>query len=155
MNIIKKFRLLIAIVLPLLILLVIRTCSTGIFKYDAKKWAAPSFTSSNIVGISEMDKLPGEKLIIYLDNNFEKTDRNAAAGIKILPDSILSSKYLHLIRDHKGPVLISSSDPALSARIWMVISQTGFRNLYILSGTNDNELLNNEFRPDTAVIPEL
>ena len=155
MNLIKKFRLIIAIVLPLLILLSIRTCSTGIFKYDAKKWAEPSFSSSNIVGISEIGKLPGEKLIIYLDKNIDKIIEKHTEEVNIRPDSIMSRKYLHKIKDHKGPVLIASSDPALSARIWMIVSQTGCRNLYIMSDSNHNEVFKNQFRPDTALRPEL
>jgi hypothetical protein len=155
MNLLNRYRLIIAIVLPLLILLAIRTCSSGIFKYDAKKWAEPSFNSSNIVEISEIDKLPGEKLIVYLDINHESIGVNGEEEIQIVPDSILSRKYLHKMKDHNGPVMISSSDPALAARIWMVISQTGLRNIYILAGSNDNEVFKNEFRPDTAVRPEL
>jgi hypothetical protein len=37
----------------------------------------------------------------------------------------------------------------------MIISQTGRRDLFILSGINDNEVFKNEFRPDTIVSPEL
>jgi hypothetical protein len=155
MKLINRYRLIIVIVLPVLVLLAIRTCASGIFKYDAKKWAEPSFNSSNILGISEMEKLPGKKLIIYLDNNFEKLCKNSTVEIQILPDSVLCRKYIHLIRDHKGPVVINSSDPSLSARIWMVISQTGCRNLYILTRTNDSEVFKSEFRPDSAVRPEL
>jgi hypothetical protein len=155
MNLINRYRIPIAIVLPLLILLAIKTCSSGSFKYDAKRWAEPSFNSSNILGITEMEKLSGAKLIVNLDNNSEKIGNNSSEEIHIIPDSVLSRKYIHKIRDHKGPVVISSSDPALSARIWMVISQTGCRNLYILTSSNDNEVFKNEFRPDTAVRPEL
>ena len=106
MNLIRKFRLIIAIVLPLLILLSIRTCSTGIFKYDAKKWAEPSFSSSNIVGISEIGKLPGEKLIIYLDKNIDKIIEKHTEEVDIRPDSIMSRKYLHKIKDLKEKQII-------------------------------------------------
>ena len=155
MNLIKRYRLIIAIVLPLLILLTIKTCRTGSFKYDAKKWAEPSFDHSNIIEAAEIGKLSGQKLIIFLDNSSEKLDEKSAVAVHIPPDSVLSRIYLRRIKDHKGPVLISSSDPALSARIWMVISQTGFRSLYILTSSNDNEVFKSEFRTDTLVRPEL
>ena len=155
MNLISRYRIILAIVIPLLILLAIRTCITGSFKYDAKKWAESSFSNSNVISIPEIGRLSGEKLIVYLDKSFTKTDERATAEIHITPDSILCRKYLNKIRDHKGPVLICSSDPALSARIWMVISQTGCRDLYILTSRNDNEVFKNEFRPDTLVRPEL
>jgi hypothetical protein len=155
MKLLNRYKLIIAIVLPLLILLAIRSFRTESFKYDAKKWAEPSFDGSNLIGGTEIGKLSGEKLIIYLDNSFDKRDVTSDAEIQIPADSVLSRKYLHKIKNHKGPVLISSAEPALSARIWMVLSQTGCRNLYILTGTNDNEVFKNEFRPDTIVRPEL
>ena len=155
MNLINKYRLILAFVIPVLILLTIRTCRNGSFKYDAKKWAESSFDNSNIISVPEVDKLSGEKLIVSLDDTYNKMGNKSIAGVHIPPDSILNRKYLTKIRDHNGPVLISSSDPALSARIWMVLSQTGCRNLFILSGNNDNEVFKNEFRPDTIVRPEL
>jgi hypothetical protein len=154
MNLIKRYKILIAIVLPVLILLTIRTCTTGTFKYDAKKWAGPSFDNSNAISPTEMEKLSGEKLIVCLDNNYSGTTERHTDEVHIPPDSVLSKKYFDKIRDHKGPVLISSSDPALSARIWMVISQTGCRNLYILTSSSDNEVFKNVFRPDSMVRPE-
>ena len=155
MNLINRYRIIIAIVLPVLILLAIRTCRTGSFKYDAKKWAESSFDGSNIIRGTDIGKLSGDKLIVCLDDSYNKMNDRSTAEVHIPPDSVLNRKYITKIRDHKGAVLISSSDPALSARIWMVISQTGCRNLYILSGSNDNEVFKNEFRPETLVRPEL
>jgi len=155
MNLINRYRIIIAVVLPFLILVAVRTCMTGSFKYNARKWAEPSFNSSNIISKTEIGKLSGEKLIIDLEPDINTMAGKSVAEVTIPPDSLLSRKYLKTIRDHKGPVIISSSDPALSARLWMVISQTGCRNLYILTSSNDNEVFKNEFRPDTLVRPEL
>ena len=155
MSLIHRYRIIIAFVLPLLILLAIRTFRTGSFKYDAKKWSESSFDCSNLISRTEFEKLPGEKLVVCMDDSFTKTEDNSVAEVHVPPDSVLEKEYLNLIKDHIGPVLISSSDPALSARIWMVISQTGCTNLYILAGNNENEVFKNEFRPDTLVRPEL
>ena len=75
MNLIKRYRIIIAIVLPLLILLAVRTCRTGSFKYDAKKWSESSFDHSNIISRTEIGKLSGEKLIVYLDNSLNTIRR--------------------------------------------------------------------------------
>jgi hypothetical protein len=155
MNLIHKYRIIIAFVLPVLILLAIRTFTTGSFKYDAKKWSESSFDCSNLISRTEFEKLQGEKLIFFLDDSYTKNDKNSTAEVHVPPDSVLEREYLNIIKDHKGSVLICSSDPALSARIWMVISQTGCTNLYILAGKNEDEVFKNEFRPDTLVKPEL
>ena len=70
MNLINRYRIIIAFVLPLLILLSIRTCRSGSFKYDAKKWAESSFDNSNIISVPEVGKLSGEKLIVCLDDSY-------------------------------------------------------------------------------------
>ncbi|MBK7713461.1 MAG: hypothetical protein IPJ37_22950 [Bacteroidales bacterium] len=90
--------------------------------------------------------------------NLEKSNTGLAGTsvdeINISPDSLLERKYLDIIKNHKGAIVISSADPSLSASIWMVISQTGCRNLYILTGNDYNEAFNSEFRPDTVTKPE-
>ncbi len=155
MNLVKKYRIIIAAVLPLLILLVLKTCSNDTFKYNAKKWAAPSFDLSNVVTEQGMGNLPGQKLIVDLDDSMKEMNDGTVTLIHISPDSLINKSNLKRIREHNGPVLLSSSDPALSARLWMILSQTGFKNLYIFSYVNTGEDFKNEFRPDTTVRPEI
>ena len=154
MNDFNRYRIVIAVVLPVLILITVKTCSTGIFKNDAKKWSGPSFNHSNIIWGPEIETLPGEKLIINMDKKNNSIHNRSVAEVYIPPDSIMNRKNFGTIRDHKGPVLLTSSDPALTARIWMLISQTGCRNIFILTISNDNEAFKNEFRPDTLARPE-
>jgi hypothetical protein len=155
MNLLKRYRIIIFITLPLLILLAVRVYTPGSFKYDAQKWAQPSFGGANIIAPAEIERLPGQKLIVYLDKSFTGMKEKYGEEVEISPDSVLERKFFDKIREHKGPVLFASSDPALSARIWMLISQTGCKNLFILSGSNDNEAFKSEFRSDTMARPEL
>jgi len=39
----------------------------------------------------------------------------------------------------KGPVILYSNDISVSARVWMVLSQTGIKNIYILDTSVGNE----------------
>jgi hypothetical protein len=155
MRFISRFGLAIAVALPLIILLTIRTCSTRTFKYDARKWASPSFDNSNVINEMSMGSLKGDKLIVDLDSSSDRIVDNSPSAIHISPDSILLKKHLNKIRDHKGPVLLFSSDPALSARLWMILSETGCNNLYILASSDSEEIFKSKFRPDTLVRPEL
>lgn len=120
MNLIKQFRVIIAIVLPVLILVLLRSFGGNQFKIDAKKWAEPSVLKTNIISPDQVAKLIGNKLFINLDQNPD------------IPGSV---------RKHGGPVLLSSAEPAVSARIWMILSQMGYRNVYILTAAGDNEIL--------------
>jgi len=150
MNLIKKYKVIIIVVLPVLLLVIIRSFLTDHFKSDAKKWSESSVTQSNLITEKEIGTLHGEVLLIDLDR--EKTEINLLSKNKlyIRPDSILSKEYINTIKAHSGPVLLYSTEPSISARIWMVLSQLGNKNIFILTNSADNELLKYKFLPDTT-----
>jgi hypothetical protein len=53
------------------------------------------------------------------------------------PGLILEKENLSLIRKNNGPVILFSEDSSVSARIWMVLSEMGMRNIYILQEQAD------------------
>ena len=129
MNLIKKYKVVFAIVLPVLILVLIRSLSINHFKSDAKKWAVPSVLASNIVTEDKIETLPGEKIIIKLGKELNVHYAGAYPELQISADSILERKNLKIISKHSGPVLLFSSEYAISARVWMILSQLGFKNI--------------------------
>ena len=155
MNLINKYKAVIAIILIVLILIIIRFLSPGHFKPDAKKWAEPSVKQSNIITVKDIETLQGEKLIINMDKA-ESGMGNISGDVHyIKPDSLFSKKNLNTIKNYKGPVLLFSSETAVSVRIWMLLSQLGYSNIFILTSVRDNETLKYKFRPDTITGPEL
>ena len=156
MDLIKKYRLVIAVVLPILILVLLRSLGVNHFKNNVKRWAEPSVKQSNTIDIKQSDALSGKKLIINLDNDVIGIREISADALNIPADSVLTKKYFKIIRKHDGPVLLFSSQPSVSARIWMILSQMGFKNTYILTNNKDNEVFKYKFRPDTLSLrPEL
>lgn len=155
MEIIKQYKVVIMVVLPLLILVIFRSAGTNHFKPDSEKWAEPSVMKSNIMTAEKLGSLPGEKLLINLAE--EKITINNFTGktLNIPADSVLIKNNLRTFDKHNGPLLLYSSDPAVSARIWMVLRQMGINNIYILSGENDNEVFKYKFGPDTLIRPDL
>jgi hypothetical protein len=154
MGIIKKYKVVILVVMPVLILVLFRAFGTNHFKNDARRWAEPSVARSNIISEDQLGTLSGEKLIINLDKKSSGIEQNINNKV-ISADSILSKNVLNIIRKHGGPVLLFSSDAAVSARVWMILSQMGYGNIYIFTNDTDNEVLKNKFRPDTVIRPEL
>ncbi len=150
MEFIKKIKTVIVIVLVILALVIIRSSGMYHFKNDAKKWAEISMKQSNKLTINEARSLPGNHLIISLDTSYSGND-GLSGDIKNIPaKSILDKKNIRLIMGHDGPVLLSSSDPGVSARIWMILSQMGRKNIYIVTSDSDNEVLKYKFHPDTS-----
>lgn len=155
MNLIKKYRIVIAVVLPVLILILIKSVGTNHFRNDAKRWAESSLMRSNIISFEKAGALEGDKLIINLDEGNKIIQDLNIKTINIPENTILDKNNLKILRGHKGPVFIFSEEKALSARIWMVLSQMGNDNIFVLTSNTDDEEFKYKFRPDTTIKPEL
>jgi rhodanese-related sulfurtransferase len=155
MELIKRYKTVIAIVLPIVILVLIRSLGTNHFKTDAVKWAEPTLMRSNLISLYKAVSLPGNKLFVNLVGKNGAIITPGMKSINIPADSILNKKVIHLIKNNDGPVLLYSSENDVSARVWMILSQMGHTNIYIVSDDPENEVMKNKFRPDTLIRPEL
>jgi hypothetical protein len=149
----KKYSVVLAVVLPLIILVCIKTFRTGHFRNDAARWAAPSVDQSNLISAEQLASL-SEVLVIRLDS-FPEDPETTSQTISIPSEEILEKQNQRRMRSFKGSIVLTAGDPALSARVWMLLSQLGYKKLYILSGSGGNEVLKYKFRPDTVIRPEL
>jgi hypothetical protein len=150
-DLVRKYKVIIAIVFPILILVLIRSFGTDHFKNDAKKWAEPSVLRTNIINGKQIESLMGEKLIINLDKG-----KSGITGVKIIElqipsDSIIFQNNISTIKKHKGPVLLYSKDNSVSVKVWMVLVQLGYKNIFILTNETDNEVLKYKFHPETSI----
>lgn len=152
MELLKSYRVVITVVLVVLVLVVIRSAGVNLFENDARKWAGPSLTHSNTITPQQVSDLKGNCLTLNLDNKMIPGGKITGDIRNIRADSILSKKIIKSVVRHKGPVLIYSSQPALAARIWMVLSQMGCREIYILTEETENEVLRFKFQPDSMKI---
>ncbi|MCU0377262.1 MAG: hypothetical protein MUC78_03295 [Bacteroidales bacterium] len=132
MKLLKQYWLVILIFVLVVLFVLLRTFSRNDFRYDAARWAEPSVLGSNIVTEEMIMNLTGEILLISLDIEAEVVEQLEEGTLIINPASILEKGNLSLIRKNKGPVILSSDDSSVSARVWMVLSQMGMDNVYIL-----------------------
>lgn len=146
---IKKMRPVVFIVLPLLVLVIIRALGIDHFKSDAAKLAEPSTKSLNVIDPAKIQSVPGEKLIINLGGGSTPENLNTEE-IKINPATILEKQNLKLLTNRS--ILLWSDEPGVAARTWMLLSQLGYKNVFILETGKANEDFKKEFRPDTIMI---
>jgi hypothetical protein len=137
-SMIKQYGVVLAFIFPILILVLFRSVDPYNFKTDVTKQAEASFLQSNIVPIGQINSMQGSKLIISLDKEIRIFDGTDNKMIEIPADSVLNKSNLKTIRSHVGPVLLSG-DLALTSRIWMILSQLGFSNIFILTNDPGNE----------------
>lgn len=136
MKFLNQYRFVILIVLIVTSLILVRTFNQGNFRYDAVRWAEPSLSGSNILTEDEVKSLDGEKLIIDLGNNADVSKRFKESKRVMDPVSILEKENIRIMRGNKGPVILVSGDISVSSRVWMVLSEMGLKNLFILQPEN-------------------
>jgi len=114
-------------------MVLIRSFRQSSFRYDAVRWAAMSADGSNIISPDQIAPAGERVLLISLGNMSEVPAQFKEQTVMISPGEILAKENLKLIRKNRGPVIISSDDPSVSARVWMVLSEMGIKNLFVLS----------------------
>ena len=139
MKFFRQYWLVLSIILLAVILVLIRTYSHN-FRYDAVRWAKPSVHGSNIISEDQIAAMNSNVLLISLGNEAPAIEQLQDKILKLNPESILEKTNLSLIRKNKGPVILYSEDASVSARVWMVLSEMGIRNIFILRDDNKNEL---------------
>jgi len=137
------------IIFPLAALVLIRTTTSGRFKYNARKLAEPSFHNTNKVKGEQLSSMKDICLIIDLSDSASRKTF-PVASVNIPYRSLAGKDGQKIIRAHKGSLVLFSNDPGTSARAWMLLSQMGYRKLYILAGDTDNELMKYRFIPDST-----
>lgn len=155
MNLLKKNIAVISVILSLLILVLIRLSGAGKFKPDFRKWAESSVSQTNIITPEQAITMPGNKLIISFEEGVQNIPSLNFEFYNIKPDSLLSGANLNRIKNHEGPVLLFSLSEDVTSRLWMLLSQTGCRKLYMLTNNTDNEVFKYNFNPDNFTMPEL
>jgi hypothetical protein len=131
MKFFKQYWLVLSIVLLAVALVLIRTYSHN-FRYDAVRWAEPSALRSNIITEDQIAAMSSDVLLVTLGNEAPVIDKLKDKILNMNPESILEKTNLSLIRKNKGPVILSSADDSVTARVWMVLSEMGMKNIFIL-----------------------
>ena len=158
MHILRKNIIPLFFVVIILLTVIIRSSLSNHFKSDAKKHAQASFNHSVIISQKLAGQIKGNKLFILLDEGIDITsNKDSLRGeiLRIPADSLLERKNRKKILDYKGIIMLVSADPSVSARIWMIFSQMGRKDMFIISNDDAPEVLKYEFRPDTLTSPEL
>jgi len=132
MKTVKKYKYILAAVALFAVLVVVRAFNPGIFRYDAVKWAEPSVKGENIISKDKLPAIRGEVLFVILETDCQVPDLPGSGIMTADPHDLGSGDYIRKIRKNNGPVVLCSRDMSLSARVWMILSETGIRDLYIL-----------------------
>jgi hypothetical protein len=150
MKFVRPYRLVILIVLPVVVLVLIRAYAPGSFKPDAARQAEASLTGANVLDQLQVAALGSKPLIVKLVTEDAARLTGSPDTLVVKAVLLLEKKYLNIIHGHHGPVILVSDDPSVSAKAWMILSQIGYHDLFVLREKESTEVLKYKFRPDSA-----
>lgn len=139
MRFFKQYRFALIIFLVLVALVLLRSFNRTGFRYDAARWAESSVDGSNLLTVDQLSALTGEIMFLNLGNEAAMPDEIQVKAMKMNAGSITDKENLRLIRKHRGPVVLFSDDASVPARVWMILSEMGMKNVYILRDTVTDE----------------
>lgn len=152
MKFISEYRIVAAVLLPLLVLAAARSLTGDHFRNGAERNALTALNGTNLVSPAALkDDMP-EALLIILDGNAESESLIDRRTISLKPGEIADKQVIKTIKRENGPVILVSGDRSLVAASWMILAQKGVRNLYILTDSNDWGQFKYEFRPSATVV---
>jgi len=140
----------ILVVIPVIILILIRSLAPGSFKPDASKLAEASFSGTNLLNRQQVAALASKPYIVKLVHDDARQVNPSSDTLFISTDHLLDKENLKAIRNHKGPVLLVSDDKTIAAKAWMILAQMGYHDLFILNVADSSEVFKYKFRPDTT-----
>lgn len=133
MKFLKQYRFTLILFLVIVALVLLRSFSPTGFRYDAARWAEASVDGSNMLTVDQVSALKGEVMLVSLGSEAELPGALKVKTVSVDPEALASKESLKKIRKHRGPVILCSADGSVSARVWMILSEMGIRNVFILS----------------------
>lgn len=146
---IKKYSLVSLVSTFILVLLVLRLSSGTKFRPDAEKHSQEGLSGSNIVDKARVLESPASFSIINLEHNSGETLFSLSQEISIDPGDILDKDILNTIKGLDGSKVLVSNNIELAARSWVLLSQKGIKDLFIMSDESTSEEFKYKFRPIT------
>jgi hypothetical protein len=99
--------------------------------------------------------MPGNWLNQVLLGDTGETPGNLIGRIlKIKPDSVLDQRFVKSIRRFRGQVILCGANKSVLAKVWMILSQMGVSDLYILDTEKEPDVPGSEPRSDTLTGPD-
>ncbi len=131
----------------ILVLVIVKTVGKNGFKQDAKSAIEAVVSSNFMVSQNELENNKTQYLIIDLDESASSQFENS---VKIPFDKLLAETTLQKLKDSEKKILLVSADNSALAKAWVILYQLNFKNVFVLSGEENPEVLKFEFQPDTS-----
>lgn len=147
MKILKNLKIVFLILVVVLVLVIVRSTCKNSFKQDAKNAVEVIVSNNFSVSVSELKTMGKEYLIVDLSEPGKSQFDNS---FKIPFEKLLDESNLKKLKEPENKILLVSDDISKAEKAWVILNQLGFKNVFVLSSEENQEVLKYEFQPDTA-----
>nr|WP_319572738.1 hypothetical protein [uncultured Draconibacterium sp.] len=139
----KNITWILGVLLLLLVLVLVRTFNTNLFKRNVSE----ALTTDITVSVQDLSALKGSYSVVELDAENQRFPNSL-----VLPfNQLLEKENKEKLASLDGKILLYSSDISTSSKAWVILNQLEFDGVYILSDEENPEVLKYKFQPDTTI----
>jgi rhodanese-related sulfurtransferase len=135
-----------------LLLVIIRLTGWNHFEKTAGDLQNETANQANIISLNNNQKnLP----VIDIRSKEVYSAGHPDGAINIPMNNLLSGNNRKFLNSNRSGIILFSDDYALLSRAWSLLSQMGYKNIFIIGvAIETDEVLKYNFRPDSTVKPE-
>ena len=139
----KNITWILGVLLLLLVLVLVRTFNSNLFKRNVSE----ALTTEMTVSVQDLSALKGRYSVVELDAENQRFPNSL-----VLPfNQLLEKENKEKLASLDGKILLYSSDISTSSKAWVILNQLEFDGVYILSDEENPEVLKYKFQPDTTI----
>nr|WP_320020685.1 hypothetical protein [uncultured Draconibacterium sp.] len=139
----KNITWILGVLLLLLVLVLVRTFNSNLFKRNVSE----ALTTDMTVSVQDLSALKGSYSVVELDAENQRFPNSL-----VLPfNQLLEKENKEKLASLDGKILLYSSDISTSSKAWVILNQLKFDRVYILSDEENPEALKYKFQPDTTI----
>jgi len=151
MDQIKNLKFVILIIGFLIVLVIVRSLDSNVFRKDVKTAVDGTKNNSNQIFIDQFHQLNSSDLVLNLGNDDLPDSLQAEYTIRIPFENMLDKINRKKLEDVKGNLILYSADAATASKAWVILNQLGFKNVFILNTDANQDEFKYKFQPDTTV----
>jgi PleD family two-component response regulator len=147
MEKLKGLKIVLLILLVVLVLVIVKTTGKNRFKQDAQNVIEAVKSNTYQVTMNDLKGTEDQYFIVDLSESGSVQFENS---VKIQFEKLLDETTLQKLKETENKILLVADDNSVAVKAWIILNQLGFKNVFVLSGEENLEVLRYEFQPDTA-----
>lgn len=151
MKELKNLKIVLLVLLVVFVLVILRTTGKNRFKQDAQIAIETVTGNKYSVTEQELEGTESQFLIVDLNNSENPGQLQFEHSLQIPFENLLEETSIQKIKEAGNKILLYSNNSSDALKAWVILNQLEFKNLFVLSTTENAEVFKYEFQPDTAV----